>query len=239
MRGILADIELTDAQYAAMEKKAAIRQADNTRGARWRVQDEIRLIAESAVQKEANNILDRMEDDGGMEDDPPVQITQGQQETTQPPTLATIPDGGAGGGETVNEEYKNNDTVQSYITVPGGEQGNTPLLPDDARSLLLRLVECEAGGEVLEGKVAVIQAVYNRVNHPGFPDSVKDVIESPGQFSPVSNGAIWMVEPSAETQEALAAYEAGMRPIPDDYVYFNCTPIGNDVIQIGNQYFGR
>lgn len=56
--------------------------------------------------------------------------------------------------------------------------------------LLARLVRAEAQTESFEGKVAVACVVLNRIEHPQFPDSVKDVIYQPGQFQPVQNGAI-------------------------------------------------
>lgn len=56
--------------------------------------------------------------------------------------------------------------------------------------LLARIVRAEAQGEPLEGKVAVAAVVLNRLESPKFPNTIKGVIYQPGQFSPVSNGAI-------------------------------------------------
>lgn len=56
--------------------------------------------------------------------------------------------------------------------------------------LLARLVEAEANGESYAGKVAVAYVVLNRVDSDGFPDSITEVINQAGQFTPVSNGSI-------------------------------------------------
>lgn len=58
------------------------------------------------------------------------------------------------------------------------------------KDLLARLVRAEAQGEPLVGKVEVALVVLNRVNSKQFPDTIKDVIYQPGQFSVVSNGEI-------------------------------------------------
>lgn len=63
------------------------------------------------------------------------------------------------------------------------------------KELLARLVHAEAEGEPYEGKVAVAVVVLNRVDHPDFPNTVKEVIEevTPSghyAFSPVLDGRI-------------------------------------------------
>ena len=54
--------------------------------------------------------------------------------------------------------------------------------------LLAALIECEAGGEPYEGKLAVGSVVLNRVASSHFPNSVVGVIYQRGQFSPVASG---------------------------------------------------
>ncbi|MCM3003089.1 cell wall hydrolase [Priestia koreensis] len=61
---------------------------------------------------------------------------------------------------------------------------------NEEKELLARLVEAEAKGEPHAGKVAVATVVLNRVDSPDFPNSISEVINQPGAFSPVSNGAI-------------------------------------------------
>lgn len=80
-------------------------------------------------------------------------------------------------------------------------------LTDEDYEVLLRIVEAEAGGEDMEGKMLVAGVVLNRVEHEDFPDTVKDVVfqQSNGvtQFSPVNGGRYYTVTVSEETVEAV------------------------------------
>lgn len=80
-------------------------------------------------------------------------------------------------------------------------------LDEESLNVLLRIVEAEAGGEDIEGKLLVANVVLNRVESEEFPDTVKEVVfqKSKGvtQFSPVSNGRYHTVEISPETVEAV------------------------------------
>ena len=68
---------------------------------------------------------------------------------------------------------------------------------------LCRIVEAEASGEDMVGKIMVANVILNRVAHEKFPDSVYEVVYAKGQFSPVSNGRINRVTPSGETKDAV------------------------------------
>lgn len=72
---------------------------------------------------------------------------------------------------------------------------------------LLRLVEAEASGEDIKGKMLVANVVLNRVHSSSFPDTVKEVIyqcrNGRAQFSPVATGKIDRVSVSEETVEAV------------------------------------
>jgi len=61
-----------------------------------------------------------------------------------------------------------------------------PAQGDEA--LLAAIIECEAGGEIYEGKLAVGSVVMNRVASSSFPNTVVGVIYQSGQFSPVASG---------------------------------------------------
>lgn len=71
--------------------------------------------------------------------------------------------------------------------------------------LLARLVRAEAKGESYSGKVAVAEVVLNRVQSPLFPNTIEGVIYQSGQFSPVSNGAIYT---PADAESIQAVNEA-------------------------------
>lgn len=80
-------------------------------------------------------------------------------------------------------------------------------LSDAEYQLLLKLVEAEAGGEDLEGKILVANVVFNRVAASKFPNTVSEVIlqrdEGGAQFSPISDGRISRVRVSDETRKAV------------------------------------
>jgi spore germination cell wall hydrolase CwlJ-like protein len=56
--------------------------------------------------------------------------------------------------------------------------------------LLACLIHAEAGGQSYEGKLAVANIVLNRVKSDEFPDTIKEVIYSPGQFSVATSGSL-------------------------------------------------
>ena len=72
---------------------------------------------------------------------------------------------------------------------------------------LLRLVEAEASGEDIKGKMLVANVVLNRAESGLFPDTIKEVIyqrqNGRAQFSPVATGKIDRVSVSEETVEAV------------------------------------
>lgn len=65
--------------------------------------------------------------------------------------------------------------------------------------LFERLVECEARSEGYEGKLLVANVVLNRLATGIWGDSIESVINAPGQFQPVTSGAICGAEVSKET----------------------------------------
>ena len=92
------------------------------------------------------------------------------------------------------------------------------------RELLERLVEAEAKGESLAGKIAVVNVVLNRVRDEDFPDTITEVIFQKGQFSPVSNDSIHNQTPSEESRLAVQkAVDEGYRVFGDKVLYF-CNP---------------
>ena len=81
------------------------------------------------------------------------------------------------------------------------------IMSDEDYTNLLKIVEAEAGGEDLKGKILVANVIFNRIESPEFPSNVTDVVwERSGgstQFSPVADGRIYTVTVSEETKEAV------------------------------------
>ncbi len=96
-------------------------------------------------------------------------------------------------------------------------------LSDEDYGVLLRIVEAEAGGEDIEGKMLVAGVVLNRVNNDAFPDTVKEVVfqreNGTSQFSPVYSGRYERVTVSEETVEAVERVLSG-EDISEGALYF-------------------
>lgn len=80
-------------------------------------------------------------------------------------------------------------------------------LSEEDYKVLLRIVEAEAGGEDIEGRMLVASVVLNRVESDVFPDTVKDVVfqkeNGTAQFSPAYSGRYDRVTVSEATIEAV------------------------------------
>lgn len=74
-------------------------------------------------------------------------------------------------------------------------------------SMLERIVQAEAGGEDMKGKILIANVILNRVADKHFPDSIEDVIfQNKGgdyQFSPVEDKRYWKVKISEKTKKAV------------------------------------
>lgn len=68
---------------------------------------------------------------------------------------------------------------------------------------LCKLVQAEANSEDVTGRTMVANVVLNRVESPHFENDILSVISDPGQFDPVSRGAILATTPTHETKEAV------------------------------------
>lgn len=94
-------------------------------------------------------------------------------------------------------------------------------IPNHSERLLLeKIVECEAGGESLEGKIAVANVVLNRIKSNKFPNTISGVIYQPNQFEPVSTGVINNKIPSAESKEAVKRALLGEQAVKPNVLYF-------------------
>ena len=102
----------------------------------------------------------------------------------------------------------------------------------DELSLLSKIIEAEAGSLWLsmEWKMAVGEVVLNRVASPEFPDSIKAVIEQPGQYYGAGSYYLASLKPSAESVEAAKRLLEGERVLCDPSVVFQANfPQGSSV----------
>lgn len=83
----------------------------------------------------------------------------------------------------------------------------TQVLAQSDYDALLRIVEAEAGGEDVHGRILIANVVLNRVDNPVFPDTIEGVVTQRAngkyQFSPLSDGRYYRVVISEETTEAV------------------------------------
>lgn len=73
--------------------------------------------------------------------------------------------------------------------------------------MLERIVEAEASGEDMIGKILIVNVIFNRVCNDEFPDTVQGVIfqhdHGDYQFSPVGSGRYYDVKISKESKKAV------------------------------------
>lgn len=98
-------------------------------------------------------------------------------------------------GETVSME------LPSELPLRSGTDSQE--LDGEESYLLAKIAMAEAGTEDTEGKALVMMVVLNRVRDDKFPDSIREVIYQPRQFSPVLDGVFDDVELDADCWAAL------------------------------------
>jgi len=98
--------------------------------------------------------------------------------------------------ETVESLSVANEASSTFLAVTKKEVG-----------MLERIVEAEASGEDMIGKILIANVIFNRMADEEFPDSVEKVIfqkvEGSYQFSPISDERYWTVNVSEDTEEAV------------------------------------
>ena len=74
---------------------------------------------------------------------------------------------------------------------------------DDELDILYRIAWAEARGEDDKGIILVVNVIMNRVNSPKFPNTIRDVIFQPRQFTPITNGAFDRATPDQCIKDAV------------------------------------
>lgn len=145
----------------------------------------LKTSSKKAEENQVNvNILDSVANDASS-------ITQKEKTAAKKKTKSS---------QTVKEESKEafQDTSNSTTKIK---------LSSSEKAVLMRIVEAEATGEDIKGKMLVANVVLNRVNNPRFPDTVEEVVfQKTGslyQFSPIKDGRYYKVSISSETKKAV------------------------------------
>lgn len=116
---------------------------------------------------------------------------------------------------------------------------STVVFAEGDLELLAALIECEAGGESYDGKIAVGAVVINRLLSSVYPDSMVGVIYQNRQFSPVASGRLAAVlarGANATCRQAAQEAMSGVSNVGDCYYFRTVIPEINGII-IGNHVF--
>ncbi len=98
---------------------------------------------------------------------------------------------------------------------------------EEEYQMLYRIVEAEAGGEDIIGKILVVNVIFNRMNSEKFPNNIQEIVfqkvKGVYQFSPIANGRYDEVVITDDTRNAVERAIAG-----EDYsmgaLYFMARP---------------
>lgn len=76
-------------------------------------------------------------------------------------------------------------------------------ITEDDYQVLLQIVQAEAGGEDIKGRMLVANVVLNRLEIGFGGDTISEVVFAKGQFSPIADGRFFEVTPDATTIKAV------------------------------------
>ena len=105
-------------------------------------------------------------------------------------------------------------------------------------NLMALMVQAESGGQCEDGQKLVIDCVLNRMDSHYFPDTVSEVINAPGQFAVVTNGAIHKVTPTDAVYELIR--QERKERTNNEVIYFTAggfNPSGEPWQKVGDHYF--
>lgn len=104
--------------------------------------------------------------------------------------------------------------------------------------LLGALIQCEAGNQPYEGKVAVGAVVMNRVRSGAYPDTIYGVISASGQFTPAGNGALTRRLQNGVSESCLQAAQEAINGYSNvgDATHFRRVGV-HEGIEIGGHVF--
>jgi N-acetylmuramoyl-L-alanine amidase len=108
---------------------------------------------------------------------------------------------------TSNKTSAGKDKTAETMAVTEGKADYIIDVTKDEITMLERIVEAEATGEDMVGRILIANVVFNRMKSGEFPDTVKGVIfqkvDGDYQFSPVEDERYWSVKISKKTKEAV------------------------------------
>lgn len=104
--------------------------------------------------------------------------------------------------------------------------------------LIALVTMAEAEGECEEGKRLVIDTILNRMDSKHFPNTIRQVIYQPNQFSSIWNGRVDRCEVREDICQLVREELKARRN--NDVIFFNAggySEYGKPLFQIDNHYF--
>ena len=114
-------------------------------------------------------------------------------------------------------------------------------LTDEEKELIYRITYLESGNQPIEGQRAVMEVILNRVISERWPDTVTEVLSSPGQFSTWRKRDRVTEEQLQEMEEVLKlVYLEEEQILTSEYMYFNCEEhFSENCIKIKGHWFWK
>lgn len=132
-----------------------------------------------AVQQTSQPTEDEKKVVGGASAVTPVPQVTASPQATVAPRVTTRPG-----------TVKNNSVSNGKKTKKSAKKSSKKSYSKAELRLMAAIINCEAGSESYQGKLAVGIVIMNRVRSNKFPNTVKKVIYQKRQFSPVRNGSL-------------------------------------------------
>lgn len=186
---LAALVDSTSDKLGAAKKQLAAAQAD-VEAYEAEIQQQKAYEAELEKQKAAEDAK-RMEEIKRQEEEMRKKQLQNNSSSTggiRDASSAGGTSGGNAGGSSSNGSNSGSGSSSNGSNSGSGSSGGGAQGSSSDLTLLAALIQCEAGGESYEGKLAVGSVVMNRVSSSHFPNTVAGVIYQGGQFSPVASG---------------------------------------------------
>ena len=115
-----------------------------------------------------------------------------------------------------------------------------PTLNKDDLELIALVTMAEAEGENEYGKRLVIDTILNRVKSRHFPNTIREVIYQPNQFTSMWNGRIDRC--SVDDDICQLVMEEFLSQTNDEVIFFRTdrySDFGTPLFKVGNHYFSK
>jgi len=98
---------------------------------------------------------------------------------------------------------------------------SSALVTAEDMEIMVRAIASEATGEPFLGKVAVGAVIVNRVMDSYFPNSIREVVFQPRQFSVIGDGRFFSIHPTKQDYEAAREALRGTDPSYGALYFYN------------------